>query len=110
LAVVFAPVYFIGVMLGAGAGGYFHNKGSGSGAMIGGLAGILATIPFILFLVAFILYGFSWFALQDVSTQFGSEDFFAGAGAIVGVISVFALIFNGICGLIGGLIGGSVSS
>lgn len=110
LVTLFAPVYFVGVMLGAGAGGFFQNDGSGSGAIVGGLAGILATIPFVILLVAFILYGFGWFALQDVSTQLESESFFIGLNTIITVISVFAFIVNGICGVIGGLIGGSVAS
>lgn len=93
-----------------GAGGFFQNDGSGSGAIVGGLAGILATIPFVILLVAFILYGFGWFALQDVSTQLESESFFIGLNTIITVVSVFAFIFNGICGVLGGIIGGSIAS
>jgi len=107
---VFFPVYFLGVILGAGVGGFLHDNGSGSGAMVGGLAGILATIPFVIFLAAVFLYGFGWVALQDVPAQLNGPDLFAGTSTIIGAISIVAFIFNIIFGLIGGLIGGSAAS
>lgn len=104
---VFGPLYVLGIGIGGFLAGYFHDRGPGSGALVGGFAGILATIPFVaLLLLAFA--GFGMLAAADMPATSPVE-----MGTIFGMMALVASIaialLNAIFGLVGGLFGGAVA-
>lgn len=111
LTVVFFPVYFLGIITGGIVGGLLHDRGSGSGALIGVTIGVILTIPFLAVVGAIVVLGTGWLAISGVPIEPAEAgDLIAGLGIVAVLVSLVALIVNTVCGLIGGVIGGAMSS
>lgn len=112
IAAEFPPAYFLGLMGGAFIGGLVHEGGAGSGGLVGGMAGFLATIPFVGLLIAVVVFGAGMATITtapEVAPLF-QDDVLAIAG-IVGLLVVgFIVVANIVAGALGGLLGGAVAS
>ena len=109
---VFVPIYFVGIIGGSFLAGLFHRSGAGRGALIGGVSGFLATIPFVILLVAVFVVGLggvlaSGPSLPDLTR--GGSTILAGTGVIGVLVVGVALVANVIFGVIGGVVGGAVA-
>lgn len=99
-AVVTVVLSFTGFspLLGGGVAGYLQRGDRAEGARVGAISGAIASIPFVVLLVAV----FSFFGLFLTGGDLGV----AGAGfAIVLVVFVLALAWNVGLGAIGGYLG-----
>jgi len=111
LAVLFFPVYFLGIMGGGFCSGFLYKRGAGSGALIGGVAGVAMTVPFAVLLVAVLVVGIGGVL---ATTPIPADDprgrgLFAAYGTLSIFLVIVALFANGISGLIGGVVGGAVA-
>lgn len=112
IAAEFFPVYFLGIIAGAFAGGLFHRRGAGSGALVGGMSGAVATIPFVGMFLVVSLMGMGGLIVsgEPLLAELLQRD---GVLVTVGAVSLLligsAFVANIVCGLIGGLIGGAVA-
>ena len=112
------PLYFVGVMIGSGVAGWLQRRGPGSGALVGGVAGLLSTLLFAPFAVVLVAVGLGQFVLTGAplgllpgmqgelpETQ-GLLTVLLGIGAVV--LAVVALI-NLVVGAVSGAIGGAIA-
>ena len=109
---VFVPIYFLGIIAGSFLAGLFHRSGAGRGALIGGVSGFLATIPFVILLVAAFVVGLGGvLASGPLPPELAREGstILAGTGVIGVLIIGIALVANIIFGVIGGVVGGAVA-
>lgn len=109
LGSVFLPIYFFGIFAGALLGGWLQGLGTASGAKVGAMAGFLATIPFIILVIAFFGVGTSWLIAQGVPAEIANE-YLAGFGIVAIFVIILALFVNILSGLFGGLVGGAITS
>jgi len=111
LGTVFLPAYVFGIVGGGVVGGLLHASGVGKGSLVGAVAGLLATLPFLVLVGAFVVLGAGWFAAAipaDAPADV-AEGYFAGIGVLAVIVSVIALVVNVLCGVVGGLVGGAVA-
>jgi len=110
LAIVLGPLYVTGIFVGAALGGFLHRGGIGSGAVVGLVAGIIATVPFILLLAAAFTFGFggAFAAVDPGYYDFTGADLATAWGFVLVFVGVVGLIVNAIFGVIGGLVGGAI--
>ena len=109
---VFVPIYFVGIIAGSFLAGLFHRSGAGRGALIGGVSGFLATIPFVILLVAAFVVGLGGvLASGPLPPELAREGstILAGTGVIGVLVVGVALVANVIFGVIGGVVGGAVA-
>jgi len=107
---ILAALFFLGIM-GGGVSGFLDERGTGSGALIGGVAGVAMTVPFAVLLVAVLVVGIGGVL---ATTPIPADDprgqgLFAAYGTLSIFLVIVALFANGISGLIGGVVGGAVA-
>ncbi len=112
IAAEFFPVYFLGIMAGAFAGGLVHRRGAGSGALVGGMSGVVATIPFVGMVLVVSLTGMGGLIASGepvLADLLQRDEVLVAVGAVSLLLIGSAFVANIVCGLIGGLIGGAVA-
>lgn len=112
IAAEFFPVYFLGIMAGAFAGGLFHRRGAGSGALVGGMSGVVATIPFVGMILVVSLTGMGGLIASGeplLAELLQRDEVLVTVGAVSLLLIGSAFVANIVCGLVGGLIGGAVA-
>lgn len=113
------PLYFAGVMVGSGVAGWLQRRGPGSGALVGGVAGLLSTLLFAPFAVVLVVVGLGQFVLTGAplgllpgmqgelpETQ-GLLTVLLGIGAVVLVV---AALINLVVGAVSGAVGGAIAA
>ena len=110
VASIFFPMYVVGVLAGAALAGYLHDRGEWSGATVGLLAGVVATVPVLLVVVLGAMIGFGGLVVS-VLGHLGTETSMLGFGllGILGiVVFMVTVIANLVFGALGGFIGGAL--
>lgn len=112
IASAFFPLYVLGIMAGAFAGGLFHERGVGSGALVGAMSGFLGTLPFVGMLLVVALAGIGGLLasgeplMMELLVQ---EEVLVTVGVITLVLVGSVFVGNVVCGLIGGALGGAMA-
>lgn len=112
------PLYFVGVMLGSGVAGWLQRRGAGSGALVGGVAGVVSTLLFTPFAVVLVIVGLGQFVATGV--PLGALPGLRGAipetqGLLAALVGVGAVVFvvvaliNLVVGAVSGAVGGAIA-
>lgn len=105
VALLFAPFYPLGILAGAFFAGLLCDAGRNAGAKVGAVAGVVATLPFLLFVGAVVLLGVGLLTGGGGPPGMG-PDAITGMGIIAAVAFVFAVGVNAVFGALGGWLGG----
>lgn len=103
------PMYFLGIGGGGLLSGWLHGRGTGQGAAVGGVAGILATVPFATLLVV-VVAGFGGFLVADpAAVGFArADELLAAVGVLAVFVTAVVFVVNAVFGVVGGLVGGTL--